>query len=335
MTSSRRLSDRKVKPGGNDRTETNRRLLTRPLCQKVYYTQETQFYTQNSPSLLAETSVQRMVNNQRLYDFAYSTVEVQIHGNLPKSNIQLRVFRSWQRETQMTTTLLFTYSQHGRDRCTVFKGLYAQYKLFKNFEQLVQLMSVTLQQTVEFWTSDEIIAAVSTQQENRRHKAGYGSAEARSSYWWCAILVSDRWRCDLSWYLSVARGLSDRKVKPGGNDRAETNRRLLTRPLCPKAYYNQAQFYTQNSASLLAETSGRMVNSQRLYDFAYSTVEVQIHGNLPNQHGCHRCTVFKGLYALYKLFKNFEQLVQLMSVTLQQTVEFWTSDEIIAAVNTQ
>ncbi|KRY14108.1 hypothetical protein T12_10872 [Trichinella patagoniensis] len=50
-----------------------------------------------------------------------------------------------------------------------------------------------------------------------------------------------------------------------------------------------------------------------------------------SQHGCHRCTVFKGLYALYKLFKNFEQLVQLMSVTLQQTVEFWTSDEIIAA----
>ncbi|KRX19879.1 hypothetical protein T07_7528 [Trichinella nelsoni] len=29
-------------------------------------------------------------------------------------------------------------------------------------------------------------------------QAGYGSAEARSSYWWCVILVSDRWRCDLS-----------------------------------------------------------------------------------------------------------------------------------------
>ncbi|KRX52094.1 hypothetical protein T06_15778 [Trichinella sp. T6] len=72
----------------------------------------------------------------------------------------------------MVTTLLFTYSQHGCDRCTVFKGLYALCKLFKNFEQLVQLMSVTLQQTVEFWTSDEIIAAVSTQQENRRHKVG-------------------------------------------------------------------------------------------------------------------------------------------------------------------
>ncbi|KRY33621.1 hypothetical protein T01_9966 [Trichinella spiralis] len=39
MTSSRRLRDRKVKPVGNDRAETNRRLLTRPLCQKVYYTQ--------------------------------------------------------------------------------------------------------------------------------------------------------------------------------------------------------------------------------------------------------------------------------------------------------
>ncbi|KRY14081.1 hypothetical protein T12_6165 [Trichinella patagoniensis] len=52
--------------------------------------------------------------------------------------------------------------------------------------------------------------------------------------------------------MTSSRGLSDRKVKPGGNDRAETNRRLLTRPLCPKAYYNQAQFYTQNSASLLA-----------------------------------------------------------------------------------
>ncbi|KRY29267.1 hypothetical protein T01_13202 [Trichinella spiralis] len=32
-------------------------------------------------------------------------------------------------------------------------------------------------------------------------QAGYGSAEARSSYWWCAILVSDRWRCDLSCIL--------------------------------------------------------------------------------------------------------------------------------------
>ncbi|KRX56149.1 hypothetical protein T09_5076 [Trichinella sp. T9] len=152
MTSSRGLSDRKVKPGGNDRAETKRRLLTRPLCQK-------------------ETSG-RMVNSQRLYDFAYSTVEVQIHGNLPKSNIQLRVCQSLQRETQMVTTLLFTYSQHGCDRCTVFKGLYALYKLFKNFEQLVQLMSVTLQQTVEFWTSDEIIAAVTTQLENRRPKVG-------------------------------------------------------------------------------------------------------------------------------------------------------------------
>ncbi|KRX26323.1 hypothetical protein T07_11598 [Trichinella nelsoni] len=110
--------------------------------------------------------------SQRLYDYAYSTVEVQIHGNLQKSIIQLRVFQSWQRETQMVTTLLFTYSQHGCDRCTVFKGLYAMYKLFKNFEQYVQLMSVTLQQTVEFWTSDEIIAAVSTQQENCRHKVG-------------------------------------------------------------------------------------------------------------------------------------------------------------------
>ncbi|KRX26333.1 hypothetical protein T07_14859 [Trichinella nelsoni] len=70
-------------------------------------------------------------------------------------------------------------------------------------------------------------------------RQGTASAEARSSYWWCAILVSDRWRCDLSWYLSVARcnkhfrrlfavrliihsrqmtssrRLSDRKVKPG------------------------------------------------------------------------------------------------------------------------
>ncbi|XP_003372450.1 hypothetical protein Tsp_10210 [Trichinella spiralis] len=116
--------------------------------------------------------------SQRLYDFAYSTVvEVQIHGNLPKCNIQLRVFRTWQRETQMVTTLLFTYSQHGCDRCTVFKrsnvfDVYALYKLFKNFEQLLQLMSVTLQQTVEFWTSDEIIAAVSTQQENCHHKVG-------------------------------------------------------------------------------------------------------------------------------------------------------------------
>ncbi|KRX18780.1 hypothetical protein T07_7510, partial [Trichinella nelsoni] len=191
MTSSRRLSDRKVKPVGNDRAETNRRLPTRPLCHKVYYTRA-QFCTQNSRSLLAavkfhvkhEDSEAEMFScgkignlwtygeqSQRLYHFAYSTVEVQIHGNLQKSIIQLRVFQSWQRETQMVTTLLFTYSQHGCDRCTVFQGLYAMYKLFKNFEQYVQLMSVTLQQTVEFWTSDEIIAAVSTQQENCRHKA--------------------------------------------------------------------------------------------------------------------------------------------------------------------
>ncbi|KRZ52612.1 hypothetical protein T02_9746 [Trichinella nativa] len=55
--------------------------------------------------------------------------------------------------------------------------------------------------------------------------------------------------------MTSSRGLSDRKVNPGGNDRAETNRRLLTRPLCQKVYYNQAQFYTQNSPSLLAVSS--------------------------------------------------------------------------------
>ncbi|XP_003372350.1 conserved hypothetical protein, partial [Trichinella spiralis] len=145
--------------------------------------------------------------SQRLYDFAYSTVEVQIHGNLPKCNIQLRVSRTWQRETQMVTTLLFTYSQHGRDRCTVFKGLYALYKLFKNFEQLLQLISVTLQQTVEFWTSDEIIAAVSTQQENCRHKVGEISIKVKVFDACCNILLHKRrsFRSQRHWELMMCK----------------------------------------------------------------------------------------------------------------------------------
>ncbi|XP_003372354.1 conserved hypothetical protein [Trichinella spiralis] len=138
MTSSRRLSDRKAVKFHVKHEDSEAEMFS---CGQIG-----NLWTYGEQS-------------QRLYDFAYSTVEVQIHGNLPKCNIQLRVSRTWQRETQMVTTLLFTYSQHGRDRCTVFKGLYALYKLFKNFEQLLQLISVTLQQTVEFWTSDEIIAA--------------------------------------------------------------------------------------------------------------------------------------------------------------------------------
>ncbi|KRZ61043.1 Exportin-5 [Trichinella nativa] len=46
-----------------------------------------------------------------------------------------------------------------------------------------------------------------------------------------------------------------------------------------------------------------------------------------------KCAVVEGLFALCKLFKNFEQYAQLMSVTLQQTVEFWASAEIMTAVS--
>ncbi|KRX66436.1 Exportin-5, partial [Trichinella sp. T9] len=46
-----------------------------------------------------------------------------------------------------------------------------------------------------------------------------------------------------------------------------------------------------------------------------------------------KCAVVEGLFALCKLFKNFEQYAQLMSVTLQQTVEFWVSAEIMTAVS--
>ncbi|XP_003372267.1 hypothetical protein Tsp_10520 [Trichinella spiralis] len=111
------------------------------------------------------------------------------------------------KEKHMVTTLLFTYSQHGRDRCTVFKGLYALYKLFKNFEQLLQLMSVTLKQTVEFWTSDEIIAAVSTQQENCRHKVGEISIKVKVFDACCNILLHKRrsFRSQRHWELMMCK----------------------------------------------------------------------------------------------------------------------------------
>ncbi|KRX26322.1 hypothetical protein T07_11598 [Trichinella nelsoni] len=210
MTSSRRLSDRKVKPVDQPAITDTPTVPESLLHSSTILCSEYAILT----SSFLHLTIYRPSNfmkpltygeqSQRLYDFAYSTVEFQIHGNLQKSIIQLRVFQSRQRESQMVTTLLFTYSQHGCDRCTVFQGLYAMYKLFKNFEQYVQLMSVTLQQTVEFWTSDEIIAAVSTQQENCRHKP---SIKVKAFDACCNILLHKRpsLRLQRHWELMMCK----------------------------------------------------------------------------------------------------------------------------------
>ncbi|KRZ12511.1 Exportin-5, partial [Trichinella zimbabwensis] len=46
-----------------------------------------------------------------------------------------------------------------------------------------------------------------------------------------------------------------------------------------------------------------------------------------------KCSVVEGLFALCKQFNSYDQYVRLMSSTLQQTVEFWKTDEIVAAVS--
>ncbi|XP_003372382.1 hypothetical protein Tsp_10643 [Trichinella spiralis] len=70
-----------------------------------------------------------------------------------------------------------------------------------------KLMSVTLQQTVEFWTSDEIVAAVSTQQENCRHKVGEISIKVKVFDACCSILLHKRrsLRSQRHWELMMCK----------------------------------------------------------------------------------------------------------------------------------